>query len=196
MPVQVGSEQKMDTRIVAIKVPDEVAEMRRRKKLKGDSRKKYSADYLYLLGWNIFITNVPKERLGLDQIIRIYGLRWRIEIIFKAWKSKLNLAELFKKQFYTLASRAIIQFNLVLICITLMLTRWYKELFDAVLQKTGRILSLLKFAGLVQKNLDYLNEMYHNNYQQLIQILAYQYSYDKRKDRINFVEMLYNKNLT
>jgi IS4 transposase len=47
-----------------------------------------------LLDWTIFITNVPAEKLSPLQIAKIYGLRWRIEIVFKAWKSHFKMTEL------------------------------------------------------------------------------------------------------
>lgn len=148
------------------------------------------------MGWNIFITNVPKERLEYVDIQRIYGLRWRIEIVFKAWKSELNLDKLFKKQSYSLVSRAIIQFHLILLYIVLFLTRWYSELLYVVLEKTERVLSFLKFAKMLQKDLKFFFTMYENDYGKLIQLLAYHYTYDNRKDRCNYIEVLYNKNFS
>jgi hypothetical protein len=46
------------------------------------------------LAWNLFITNAPPPRLGFAQAAKLYQLRWRIEIIFKSWKSHLGLAQL------------------------------------------------------------------------------------------------------
>ncbi len=49
---------------------------------------------LYLLAWNIFLTNVPSQLWPLRALQPIYRLRWRIEIIFKAWKNHLGLRQL------------------------------------------------------------------------------------------------------
>jgi IS4 transposase len=46
-----------------------------------------------LLGWAIYITNVPATRLSAQAVAQVYGLRWRIEIIFKAWKSYFALTQ-------------------------------------------------------------------------------------------------------
>ena len=51
-------------------------------------------EHLYLLGWNIFLTNVPSHVWPAEQLPVIYRLRWRIETLFKAWKSHLALTEL------------------------------------------------------------------------------------------------------
>jgi len=45
------------------------------------------------LGWAIFVTNVPPEVWSAKTVAQVYGLRWRIETIFKAWKSHFRLTE-------------------------------------------------------------------------------------------------------
>jgi len=67
------------------------------------------------------------------------------------------------------------------------------ELFNIVYEKTGRLLSILKFADFIKSNLDQLLKLFYNDLDKLVNLLAYQYCYDKRKDRTNFVEMLYSK---
>lgn len=87
--------ERVAVRLVAHPVPEAVANERRRKaRANRDGRCVPSKDKLYLLGWNIFVTNVPAEVWPLKAIQPIYRLRWRIEIIFKAWKSHLRLREL------------------------------------------------------------------------------------------------------
>ena len=46
-----------------------------------------------MLGWAIYITNVPATRLSAKAVAQVYGLRWRIETIFKTWKSYFALTE-------------------------------------------------------------------------------------------------------
>jgi IS4 transposase len=46
--------------------------------------------YLELLGWSIYITTITKEIADSTKIYKLYRLRWRIEIIFKAWKGNMN----------------------------------------------------------------------------------------------------------
>lgn len=48
-----------------------------------------------LLKYAIFITNVLETRLSSESVMAIYRARWRIELIFKQWKSCLKL-HLFK----------------------------------------------------------------------------------------------------
>jgi hypothetical protein len=69
------------------------AERRRKARQNRDRRSPPSAERLALLGWAIYITNVPATRLSAQAVAEVYGLRWRIETIFKAWKSYFALTE-------------------------------------------------------------------------------------------------------
>lgn len=81
-------------RLVAVKLPEAVAAERRRKaKQNRDRRCRPDAQHLALLGWAIFVTNVPREVWSAKTVAQVYGLRWRIETIFKAWKSHFRLTE-------------------------------------------------------------------------------------------------------
>ena len=84
-------------RLIAEKAPDAVANERRRKareKAKRKNRPEPSARYLYLLGWSLYITNVDNEFLVAESVSLLYGLRWQIEMVFKAWKSYHGLTQL------------------------------------------------------------------------------------------------------
>jgi hypothetical protein len=86
--------QKLPARLVAIKLPEALAAERRRKaKQNRDKRLRPNAAYLALLGWAIFITNVDRNVLSARTVAQVYGLRWRIETIFKAWKSYFRITE-------------------------------------------------------------------------------------------------------
>lgn len=41
--------------------------------------------------YNTFITNVDRQVLPMSMIRKIYYLRWQIELVFKTWKSFLNI---------------------------------------------------------------------------------------------------------
>jgi len=96
--VYIGINEKLPVRLI-IQPLDEETKEKRLKKLKqktANSTKKRSAwqasDLKKLLcGYNIFITNVNKERMKSKQIQLLYTLRWQIELIFRIWKSILNI---------------------------------------------------------------------------------------------------------
>jgi hypothetical protein len=80
--------------LVAIRLPEALAAERRRKaKSNRDKRCRPNATYLALLGWAIFITNVERQVLSARAVAEVYGLRWRIETIFKAWKSHFRITQ-------------------------------------------------------------------------------------------------------
>lgn len=86
--------QRMAVRLVAVKLPEPVAAQRRRKaRSNRDKRCHPKARSLQLLGWSIFVTNVPSQRCSAKTIAQLYGLRWQIESLFKVWKSHFGLTQ-------------------------------------------------------------------------------------------------------
>jgi len=80
-------------RLVAWRVPEEVANLRRMK-LRKNARKKgrtASKRCLLLCDWSIFITNADQEKLPAAMIRTCYRVRWNVELIFKSWKSVLRI---------------------------------------------------------------------------------------------------------
>lgn len=90
--VLLGKNEKLRVRLVAMPVPAEVANERRRKaRAHLQNRCQLSQEYLALQNWSLYVTNVPREILSAQQVMALYGQRWQIEIIFKGWKSHFNL---------------------------------------------------------------------------------------------------------
>jgi hypothetical protein len=91
-PVLLGQKERLPARLIAIALPPPVAAERRRKALANrDRRARPSPERLALLDWEIFITNVPAQHWSAPTVAETYRLRWRIEILFKAWKSHFRL---------------------------------------------------------------------------------------------------------
>ena len=88
-PVTLGVEDRLPCRLVAIRVPPEVARRRRQQVLEKARKKQYtpSADKLYLCAWNFYVTNAPEEMLSVAEVLVLARMRWQIELIFKLWKS-------------------------------------------------------------------------------------------------------------
>ena len=89
--------QRVPARLVALPVPQEVANGRRHK-AKTSARQRHrsppGAAHLCLMSWNLFLTNVPAKIWSPKVVVAVYRLRWRIEIIIKTWKSHLGLRQL------------------------------------------------------------------------------------------------------
>lgn len=85
--------EKQKVRLIAYKAPEEVVNKRRRDaiataKKQGRTLRKAT---LKLLGFTVFITNVPQEIWKAEVIGTIYRVRWQIELIFKCWKSRTQI---------------------------------------------------------------------------------------------------------
>jgi hypothetical protein len=89
--------ERVPVRLVALTVPEEVANLRRHRAKVSAQRRHRSppgSAHLFLMGWNLFLTHVPASTWPPKIRVAVYRLRWRIEIIFKTWKSRLGLRQL------------------------------------------------------------------------------------------------------
>lgn len=94
--VQVGKTTRLPCRMIGVRLPQKIIEKRRRR-VREDAQRRGntpSARALALCAWNIFLTNLPPERLTLQQLLACYALRWQVELIFKLWKSQAGLKHL------------------------------------------------------------------------------------------------------
>lgn len=66
---------------------------RRQARANRDHRLKPDHAYLEALGWAIFIPNIERPTMSLEQAVELYRLRWRIETVCKSWKTNFRLAQ-------------------------------------------------------------------------------------------------------
>lgn len=96
-PILMGTERKVACRIVAWRVPQEMAN-RRRQKLIAETRRKDgrmpSKERLAWCDWTILVTNVATDVLNAKEVAVLYRARWQVELLFKRWKSLGLIAEL------------------------------------------------------------------------------------------------------
>jgi hypothetical protein len=95
LPIQLGLKERLPCRLLAVRVPPEVAEGRRRKlrqRAKGRGQTP-SQKELALCDWTVYVTNTPPELLSLSEAFVLAKLRWQIELLFKLWKSHLFMDE-------------------------------------------------------------------------------------------------------
>lgn len=88
-PGYLGLDKQLECRLLAARVPPEVAAERRRK-LKSEAKRKgqpVSQERLTLADWNVYVTNAPKALLSLPEALVLARARWQIELLFKRWKS-------------------------------------------------------------------------------------------------------------
>jgi hypothetical protein len=88
--ILVGKERKLRCRLIAWRLPQEVAD-RRRQKLNQEAKRKgrtLSRERLARCNWATLLTNVSQNMLSIDEARALYRARWQIELLFKRWKSQ------------------------------------------------------------------------------------------------------------
>jgi hypothetical protein len=87
MEVLPNNPERTRVRLLAAPVDAEIACLRRIKAKKETRGHNPSRAVLALMGWTIFITNIPAGKAGSREIPGVYGLRWRIERSSKPGKA-------------------------------------------------------------------------------------------------------------
>lgn len=85
--------EKHPVRLVACLMNEQAINKRRREANRASKRRgtQISQKKSSLLKYGIFITNIPMEIFSSNMIMAVYRARWRVELIFKQWKSCLKL---------------------------------------------------------------------------------------------------------
>jgi len=160
--------------------------MKAKKESKGHN---LSKAVLELMDWTIFITNIPADQASFGEVLGIYGLRWRIEVIFKAWKSHLKFDVL-----HRLSARQLRILPKTRLLVIAAASNLYRKFENRVWQQHRRRLSLLKFMNYLSASMARLKRVVCSEAgdatetRALEKALARYCCYDKRKKRPNFAE--------
>lgn len=90
-----GDRDRLRCRLLAARVPESVAE-RRIRRLKDEAAqdgRNLSPECVALASWTVFVTNVPSDRLDVEEALALGRARWQIELLFKLWKSHGKIDE-------------------------------------------------------------------------------------------------------
>lgn len=84
--------KKHKTRMIVTKLPDEIVNLKLRRAKRGAqvARTQLSQLGKALLSYTILITNIPRDIATSNCVLALYRIRWRVELLFKEWKSYLN----------------------------------------------------------------------------------------------------------
>jgi hypothetical protein len=110
--------QRFAVRLIAIRVPAQVAEERRqrvREAAKSRPHSQLKAQTLSLCDWTLIVTNLDTTALSVQDALRLLRLRWQIELLFKLWKQHLSLDEWRTKQPYRILSEVYAKLLLALV---------------------------------------------------------------------------------
>lgn len=183
--VRLGVAEQLPVRLVAVPVPAAVAnERRRRARQNRDRRHPPSKERLLLLGWDILITSVGAEVWSAETVCRVYGLRWRIEIVFKSWKSHFHLA--------AVAAGDAVEVELLIWARLLLVTLLHGWLAAEAVVSGGAPLSLLKLAQwfALWGSVLLLGPLAVEFVRPWREQARYHCRYERRRKRFNYVEKL------
>jgi hypothetical protein len=85
--------KRYHVRIIASALPPEKA-AEARKKREQEAKKKgkeLQPDTLFLVGWSLLISNLPKRPWSYKHILQLYRARWQIELLFKRMKQMMHM---------------------------------------------------------------------------------------------------------
>lgn len=187
--LKMGAKEKYGIRLVALKLTPAQADQRRaqaRKNRHDNVKVTKKADYL--LSWNIFITNVKADVLKQEEIYTLYTLRWHIEMIFKNWKSNFKVDQILQS---CRGKNPVKPELLLFLCMAFMTIIYIPKLNHyrkIIWHKYQRHLSPFKFATYLTNELE---SFFEQTEELNIQLLLKFCCYDKRKDRFNDYEKIY-----
>lgn len=180
-----GKEEKFSARLVAIPVSDEVAALRRRKARRNrDRRMNPSKDHLFLMGWDIFITNADCRMLSSEQIAKLYRLRWRIEILFKSWKSNFHIMNVPNASVVRVLSYVYATLIFIVFFQGFVYLRLYNEL-----KNNKNQLSLFKLSKFVKEQ-SWAIMYFFFEPNRLDEQILYHCTYEPRKKRLNHNQLM------
>ncbi len=189
--VILNNERCTKIRVVALPVSEEIAN-RRRMKAKKEAHKEPGKDCLALMSWSIFITTISKQDADYSFLFKVYSLRWRIEIIFKSWKSNMEFSKIHnvsKNQlsliFYARFIMIIIYIQYVFSPARMIIKRQLKKELSMIKVVRYLIKNTSKIIQIVKAMENYKHKLsYH------LTALARYCSYDKRV-RANFEQVFH-----
>lgn len=149
MKVLAGVKEKVPVRLMALRVCEETANVRRMKAKKETKGHCLSEEVLELMSWTIFITTIGNPAFNFEVIFILYSLRWRIETIFKAWKSYLQFDKIHNVSHEQLT--VLLYGRFIMICAVFV--QGYDKFKSLVFSKNNKELSLMKFVRFVTRNL-------------------------------------------
>lgn len=177
-------------RLIIELVPERVKQERLRKVIWECKKKgrKLSIQKRARIGLNLLLTNCSSKMLSVSEARRIYGIRWQVELIFKAWKQNL--------QFQKVKQMSVDRFEFLLYAKLIMVMLYWKiyQSIDIIYYgKTKQRISVIK----VHKTLNQLSEnikkvirgckeALEKTIQYLQELSDLQLKHDDRKERINW----------
>jgi hypothetical protein len=101
--------ERYRVRLIAAKLPAAEAALARKRARQNarDHGRKVQASTLVVAGWILLITTLPASRWDALALLRLYRVRWQIELLFKRMKSLLHLGQIRAKKRESVEARVL-----------------------------------------------------------------------------------------
>jgi hypothetical protein len=162
--VLLGVQEQLPCRLVAVRVPDAVRDLRRRR-LKDEARRRQqpvTAERLRLAAWTIYVTNVPLSLLSVAEAMALARVRWQIELLIKLWKSHGRIDESRSSKQWRILCEVYAKL------LAMLIQHWF--LLISCWRYTDR--SLAKAAKIIQKHARHLEIMFTADLPSAIEVLC------------------------
>lgn len=146
LEVIVGAESLTPVRLIANLLSEE--QTKRRIKKKTENKGKLGKDAMEGACVNLFVTNIGRDKCEASTIYQLYTLRWKIELVFKTWKSILKIHNLHSMNAIRLECIILIKFIWIML-------NW--SLLNLVQEETRKEISLHKFTHTIISRSKILN---------------------------------------
>lgn len=140
----------------------------------------------------MYITNVDETILNADAIVKIYKIRWQVELIFKTWKSIFGIDNNNPMKYERLICLLNIRLLLILINWDIFMQKRL-ELY----KKTGKFLSINKCIKTLQDSSKELRHILTNNCKKLMQwieeisrLFESNHWLERKKNKIGLAEIM------
>lgn len=169
---------------MAYPVSKEIAD-NRRMKAKKENKTQPSKGYLESLSWSIYITTITDESIDYAFIYEAYSLRWRIETIFKCWKSNMAFDKIHNVSKIQLNVLLLARFIMIIICAQLI----FKSCRLIIKTNFNKDLSMVKLTKYLIRNLNKIAKIikeiknFNKEPEECIKALAKYCTYEKRNSR-------------
>lgn len=192
--VYIGENEKFPVRLIIELVPEEVVSERIQRINKYNKKKgrQTGEEFKKRARFNLFITNIKDTMLNAEAIIKIYRLRWQIELIFKTWKSVFGIDNIGQMKYERLI--CILNTRLLLI-----LVNWEVFMIERVyhFNQSGRLLSIYKSLHTLKDNSSKLRNILTGSCNGIAkwirwvkEILSSKHWLEKKKNKLGLEEII------
>lgn len=193
IPVYIGKKRR-PVRLIITLMPEDVYKKRITKVNKKNRSTGYttSNEYKARAHFNLFICNISPEQCSFKTICNLYKIRWQIELVFKIWKSVMNIHKIPKMSSARMLT--ILYAKLLWIFINWQIVSDCRNYFY---KTETRVLSIIKcFKTLEEKSIKLRSVLLKFKTRieitllQFISILSKNHDAEYRKNRTNFGEII------